>query len=112
MEKNLDTATPIEIANYLNHLWDIAWEKSEHKTDEEDGNENASNIWETLYNMVFSENISRKLKKRFGRLDYYDPDASYYRDVTAYIRAFDEFAKNYADSPRNMFPTFEEYSKE
>ena len=104
--KSIDTATPKEIAKYLEHLYDVAWEKANHKTDEdEDGY--AYEVWKALYNFIFSDNISGKLRARFGKLDYYDPDASYYRDVRAYINAFKEFSETYEEN--NMFPTFETF---
>ena len=64
------------------------------------------------YIFVFSDNISHKLTKRFGILDYYDPDTSYYEDVTAYINAFKEFAETYGENQTGMFPTFDEYQKD
>lgn len=111
MNNTIDTATPKEIAEYLDHLHDIAWEKSNHKTDEYEGDENVGKVWRNLYDFVFSDNISHKLTKRFGILDYYDPDTSYYADVTAYINAFKEFAETYDENPTGMFPTFDEYQK-
>ena len=94
--KNIDTATPKEISDYLQYLYNIAWEKSEHKK--------VAEIWKNLYDFVFSAEISRKLSERFGRLNYPDPDASYYDDVTAYIEAFSNYANN-------VFPSFEDYQK-
>lgn len=98
--KNIDTATPKEISDYLQYLYNIAWEKSNHKK--------VAEIWKNLYDFVFSDEISRKLSERFGRLNYYDPDASYYEDVTAYIEAFSNYA-NRCTSSNNVFPSFEEY---
>ena len=109
---NIDTATPKEIAEYLDHLHDIALEKSNHKTNEDECDENVCKVWRNLYDFVFSDNISHKLTKRFGRLDYYDPDTSYYEDVTAYINAFKEFAETYGENQTGMFPTFDEYQKD
>lgn len=112
MNNTIDTATPKEIAEYLDHLHDIALEKSNHKTNEDECDENVCKVWRNLYDFVFSDNISHKLTKRFGILDYYDPDTSYYEDVTAYINAFKEFAETYGENQRGMFPTFDEYQKD
>lgn len=106
MNKTIDTATPKEIAEYLNYLYDTAWEKSNHKTDSDSDCEDSCKIWRDLYYFVFSDEISHKLTKRFGRLDYYDPDTSYYEDVTAYIDAFKEFADCY-----DKLVSFEDYQK-
>lgn len=50
--------------------------------------------WETAYDLIFSENLSRKvyslLEKLNTRLDYYDPDTSYQEDLEAFANAFDE----------------------
>jgi hypothetical protein len=42
--------------------------------------------WDEKYNMIFSEEISRKVK-----FDYYDPDCGYDDDVLAFMRGFDEY---------------------
>lgn len=41
--------------------------------------------WEDKYDMIFSEEISRKFS-----LDYYDPDTSYQEDVMAFMGALDD----------------------
>ena len=104
---NIETATPREIADYLNYLTDTAWKKAEYKTDEDSSF--AHEIWRRLYNIIFSEEVSKKIYNRFKDFDYYDPDTSYYRDIMAFVRAFTDYANNYADNPNNLFPTFEEY---
>lgn len=43
--------------------------------------------WDTKYDLIFSEHISRKVYDMI-HLDYYDPDTSYEEDVTAFIQAF------------------------
>ena len=45
--------------------------------------------WEEKYDMIFSEEISRKFS-----LDYYDPDTSYEEDVMAFMNALDEYMRN------------------
>lgn len=42
--------------------------------------------WDEKYDMIFSEDISRKFS-----LDYYDPDTSYKEDVMAFMNALDEY---------------------
>lgn len=44
--------------------------------------------WEEKYDMIFSEEISRKFS-----LDYYDPDTSYEEDVMAFMNALDEYMR-------------------
>ena len=41
--------------------------------------------WRKKYDMIFSEEVSRKFS-----LSYYDPDTSYEEDVMAFMRALDE----------------------
>lgn len=47
--------------------------------------------WETKYELIFSENISRKIFTYFKEMnisfDYYDPDTSYEEDVKAFAYA-------------------------
>lgn len=117
--KSIDTATSKEIAKYLNHLWDIAWEKSNHHTDDyittySKCTEDEWQVWRNLYHFIFSDNISKKIYKRFPEFEYSDPDSSYYRDISAFINAFGEFAENYNENDENteLFPTFEKYSEQ
>lgn len=42
--------------------------------------------WETKYDLIFSERISRAIHNMIS-LDYYDPDTSYEEDVKAFIYA-------------------------
>ena len=44
--------------------------------------------WEDKYDMIFSEEISRKFS-----LDYYDPDTSYQEDVMAFMGALDDYMR-------------------
>lgn len=50
--------------------------------------------WETKYDLVFCENVSRrvfKLLKELGvSFDYYDPDTSYEEDLRAFANALKE----------------------
>jgi ATP:corrinoid adenosyltransferase len=41
---------------------------------------------EEKYDMIFSDEISRKVN-----FDYYDPDTSYEEDVAAFMRGFEEY---------------------
>jgi hypothetical protein len=45
--------------------------------------------WETKYDLIFSENVSKYVFRTI-RLDYYDPDTSYEEDVTAFVNAFND----------------------
>jgi hypothetical protein len=44
--------------------------------------------WDEKYDMIFSEEISRKFK-----LNYYDPDCGYEDDVMAFMNALDEYMR-------------------
>lgn len=44
--------------------------------------------WEEKYDLIFSENFSKKLN-----LDYYDPDTNEEEDLTAWMRAFDDYVE-------------------
>ena len=50
-------------------------------------------IWEKLYNKVFSENVSKRIFELFPDFHYCDTDVSYYEDVLAFINAFVEYSK-------------------
>ena len=45
--------------------------------------------WEAKYDLIFSEEISRKV-----RFDWCDPDTSYQEDVEAFMKGFDEYMSN------------------
>lgn len=45
--------------------------------------------WETKYDLIFSDQISKPMNKLF-RLDYYDPDTTYEEDLTAWFRAAED----------------------
>ena len=53
--------------------------------------------WEEKYDMIFSENISKKLD-----FDYCDPDTSEEEDVTAWMRAFDEYVGRFRIFEENL----------
>ena len=44
--------------------------------------------WDEKYDMIFSEEVSRKFN-----LDYYDPDCGYEDDVMAFMNALDEYMR-------------------
>ena len=50
-------------------------------------------IWGKLYDKVFSEDVARKIWNMFPDFDYYDPDASYYEDLHAFVSSFVDWAK-------------------
>ena len=43
--------------------------------------------WETKYDLVFSDEISKCIRETGISLDYCDPDTSYEEDVLAYVNA-------------------------
>lgn len=51
---------------------------------------NSGRAWEEKYDMIFSEQISKKIAATDVRIDYYDPDTSYEEDVNAYVNALIE----------------------
>lgn len=44
--------------------------------------------WNTKYDLIFSADVSRKVK-----FEYYDPDTDYEDDVKAFMNGFDEYYK-------------------
>ena len=42
--------------------------------------------WEEKYDLIFSDEISKKFK-----FDWYDPDCGYQEDVMGYMSGFDEY---------------------
>ena len=109
--KTIETTSAQEIAEYLEHLYNIARDKAL------ENHSNYTNIyddnaWEKLYNKVFSEEISRIIYKRFPNFDWYDPDTSYYEDVNAFIEAFKNYAKNISNDSNEdleLFPSINTY---
>lgn len=53
--------------------------------------------FEYLYEKVFSEKVSRWVRKNYPSFDYCDPDTSYEEDVMAFIRAVNEKADEMND---------------
>ena len=50
--------------------------------------------WEILYNKIFSEKFSLKLRDKYNLyLDYCDPDTTYEEDVVAYINALNYYCE-------------------
>lgn len=56
--------------------------------------DNSDEHWSIAYDQIFSEKISKKIYKKFHKLNiqmhYYDPDSSYEDDVRAYVNAVNE----------------------
>lgn len=50
-------------------------------------------IWGKLYDKIFSEDVARKVWRMFPDFDYYDPDASHYEDLHAFVSSFVDWAK-------------------
>lgn len=50
-------------------------------------------IWSKLYDKIFSKDVARKMWNMFPDFDYYDPDASYYEDLHAFVSSFVDWAK-------------------
>lgn len=73
-----------EIAYMLRDLKDKAWKESAGDTNSE--------VWEELYDKVFSKEISRQIFNDFPGFDYLDPDTTYQEDVCAFITAFCDYA--------------------
>jgi hypothetical protein len=48
--------------------------------------------WEAKYDLIFSDNISKKVSFR-----WYDPDTSYEEDVTYFMKGFDTYMNESAN---------------
>ncbi len=48
---------------------------------------------EECYDKIFSANVSQKIWKMFPAFEYFDPDASYYEDVEAFVNNFGDWAR-------------------
>jgi len=64
--------------------------------------------WSTLYDCIFSQDISGKIQGTGIRVDYCDPDTSYEEDVRAFVKAIN--AK--ADELEELFTLLEEDNNE
>ena len=51
-------------------------------------------VWGKLYDKIFSEDVAQKVWRMFPDFDYYDPDASYYEDLHAFVSSFVDWAKD------------------
>ena len=106
--KTIETSSAQEIAEYLDYLYNIARNKDIIKYS--NGVEiHDSNIWENLYDKVFSDEIFKAICKKFPNFDWYDPDTSYYEDVKAFIEAFKNYAKNIDNENVELFPSINTY---
>lgn len=47
--------------------------------------------WEAKYDLIFSEEISRKFSSIARGFDYYDPDTTYEEDVMAWYNSAHEY---------------------
>lgn len=110
MKTTIETATPYEIAQYLKHLEDIAWDKASEDT--VDGERRNSAVWKQLYETIFSKEISRKIMDRFPNFSWYDPDEDYYDDVTSFIRDFVEYSEQHTNEDGTpLFPSFGDWKE-
>lgn len=51
-----------------------------------------SNVsWEAKYDLIFSENLSKRVFQIARGFSYYDPDSSYEDDVMAFHNAFTNY---------------------
>jgi phenylalanyl-tRNA synthetase beta subunit len=50
--------------------------------------------WERKYDLIFSNEISSKIRSMTYNIEYYDPDTSYEEDVNAYVNALVDYLKN------------------
>lgn len=50
-------------------------------------------VWGKLYDRIFSNDVAQKVWKMFPDFDYYDPDATYYEDLRAFVSNFVDWAK-------------------
>ena len=106
--KTIETSSAQEIAEYLDYLYNAAYDVAVRKFC--DGIEVCdNNIWEKLYDKVFSDEISQAICKRFPNFGWYDPDISYYEDVKAFIEAFKNYAKNIGSENGELFPSINTY---
>lgn len=108
--KTIETSSAQEIAEYLEYLYNIARNKAFEKYHDYSKIYKIydDNTWEKLYDIVFSDEISKVIYKKFPNFEWYDPDTSYYKDVTAFIEAFKEYAKNNNEN-EELFPSINTY---
>ena len=106
--KTIENASAKEIAEYLDYLYNTAYNKAVKEYC--DGIEVwDNNIWKSLYGKVFSDEICQAICKKFPNFDWYDPDASYYRDVQSFIDAFRDYAENADNYGGEIFPSINVY---
>lgn len=54
--------------------------------------------WEEKYDMIFCEELSRRVLKLAPRFEYHDPDTSYEQDVTAFVKQFNDYMDEQEES--------------
>ena len=108
--KTIETSSAQEIAEYLEHLYNIAHDKA-HENRHDYNKIYDDNVWEKLYYKVFSDEIYQVVCQRFPNFDWYDPNESYYEDVSAFIDAFKNYAKNknIGNASGELFPSINTY---
>lgn len=73
----------VDINKRAHRIIDAAWEEYPNATLEDWA------PWSDVYDMIFSDNISRAALG-IVYFDWYDPDTTYYEDVMSFMSAFDE----------------------
>ena len=79
----------------MNESFFVPYQKSLAKTiiDEAEKIINSEKPWDEKYNLIFSEEISKRFLAACPSFDHYDPDCSYEDDVWAWFCAAKDFAK-------------------
>ena len=109
MWTTIETASRSEIAQYLKTLEDIALDKASKDTVVFEMRH--SSVWKTLYETIFSKDISRKIMERFPDFSWNDPDEDYFDDVCAFIRSFCEYSENHTNDEDGspLFPSYSDW---
>lgn len=109
MRTTIETASQSEIAQYLKHLEDIALDEA--RKDNVESEMRHSSVWKTLYETIFSKEISQKIMERFPDFSWNDPDEDYFDDVCAFIHSFCEYSENHTNDEdcSQLFPSYSDW---
>jgi len=92
-----------QMDQYIQSAWQTEHDNPANADDEDRLSSIAYDVWNKTYDLVFSANISKKIRPCFDELnvsfDYYDPDTTYKEDVCAYYDA----VKNQVESLSKIF---------